>query len=343
MVFLLLVGVLFVYEASLVEAFHQFNDKFYFAKLQFKWAAFGIVTFFLTSLINPDVLKKIALPAFIISIVLLVLVLIPGIGSTVKGATRWLDLGFFKFQPSELIKLTLIIYFSSLFEHQVKLAPLIFSWVIITALIMLQPDLGTAIIISLTVFGLYFSAGGSLLYLLSAGVVGGMSGIGLILSSDYRRQRLVTFLNPEQDPLGASYHIRQIIIGLGSGGLLGSGFGRSLQKYRYLPEATTDSIFAVIAEETGFIGTVVIVFAFLFIALKGIQIASRLDDKFMSLMAIGATLLITLQAFLNLSAMAALVPLTGITLPLISYGGSSLLITLAAAGLLLNLSRYTKI
>ncbi len=340
-IFLLILGVLFVYEASVIEAYHQFNDQLHFAKLQFKWTLFGLGILTATSLVKPTFLKKIAFPLFVSSVLLLILVLLPGVGSNIKGATRWLKLGNLTLQPTELVKFSLILYLASLYQHKPKPQIFIIITTAISFLIMLQPDLGTTIIIATLSFVMFFTAGGSLTALLLTGLSASLLGLLLIFSSPYRRDRLFTFLQPNHDPLGASYHIRQIIIALGSGGLLGTGFGRSLQKYRFLPEATTDSIFAVIAEETGFFGSLVIISLFLFLAFKGLYIARHLPDRFMSLTALGATCLITLQAFLNLSAMAALVPLTGITLPFISYGGSSLLISLASAGLLINLSRFT--
>ncbi len=337
---LLTIGILFVYESSLVEAYNQFGDKFHFVKLQLKWIGFGLISFLSSLLIPLNLLKKLSPAILISSILLLILVLIPGIGTNVKGAQRWLDLGFFSLQPAEVTKLSLIIYLSALFEKTQKPIQFFSLLGFITFLIMLQPDLGTTITIAATALTMFYISGAPLFYVLSSIGLGLFSALTLILSSSYRRARLLTFLDPDRDPLGASYHIRQIIIALGSGGWFGTGFGRSLQKYRYLPEATTDSIFAVIGEETGFIGALLVISLYLGLAFKGLSIAKNQTDRFYMLLATGITILLTIQAFMNLGAMTALVPLTGITLPLISYGGTSLLISLTSLGLLLNISKY---
>lgn len=339
---LLGVGLVMVYEASVVDAFSRFDDAFHFVKLQLKWALIGLGSMLFVSRIALDKLKKLTVYGFAGSLLLLVLVLLPGLGNEVKGASRWLDLGVFSFQPSELIKLTMIFYFSALFEKTTKLKPFVISLAVVVGLVMLQPDLGTTLVIGLVAISLYFLAGAPLLHLLALTTSAITAVSILIFSSSYRRDRFFTFLDPDKDPLGTSYHIRQIIIALGSGGIFGKGIGRSMQRFRYLPEATTDSIFAVFAEEVGFVGTLVLISLYLAIAYKGLSIAANSKDRFSSLLASGVTLLIISQAFLNLSAMGALVPLTGITLPLVSYGGSSLVTTLIGVGILLNLSRYTK-
>jgi cell division protein FtsW len=335
----LLLGLVLVYEASVVEAVTNFNDKTHFVKLQLQWAVLGLIACGITTFLPVKYLKKYAPAFFGVSLILLVLVLLPGFGNRLLGAKRWFHLGGISVQPSEIIKLTLIIYFSALFEHKPKPMQFLFTIGIISGLIMLQPDLGTTMVITMIAFILYYLSQAPLKHIFSIMVTGILAILGLIMSSTYRRQRLLTFLNPDQDPLGASYHIRQIIISLGSGGWFGTGFGRSLQKYTFLPEATTDSIFAVFAEETGFFGTIILISLFTLFAYQGFKVAQKQKDRFSYMLAVGLTLLIVVQALLNLSAMASLVPLTGITLPFISYGGSSLVITLASFGLLLNLSR----
>jgi len=200
---------------------------------------------------------------------------------------------------------------------------------------------GTSVVVISTAFSLYFISGAPMMQLMSLGVAGFVGGMGLILSSPYRKQRLLTFLNPTSDPLGASYHIRQILIALGSGGLFGVGIGRSRQKFSYLPEATTDSIFAIVAEEIGFIGSALVIVIFINLIYRGIHIAKNARSPFSQLLAGGITCWIGIQTLLNLAAMVALVPLTGIPLPLISYGGSSLVTVLTGIGLLLNISRET--
>lgn len=336
---LLLIGIIMVYEASVVEAQQIFSNKMHFIIQQSKWAVLGLISMFVCTFVPINFVKKYAPHAFLFTLVLLVLVVIPGIGNHVQGARRWLNIAGFTLQPSEVTKLTFLLYLSVMFEKKPNAQIFITSLAIIVILVMLQPDLGTAIVITSSAMATYFVAGAPLTHFLAITVSGLISISTLIAFSPYRRERLFTFLDPSRDPLGASYHIRQILLALGSGGMFGTGIGRSIQKYQYLPESTTDSIFAVIAEETGFIGTIIIISLFLFVTFRGLKIASGQQDRFKSTFAVSLTLLIAVQAFLNLSALSALVPLTGIPLPFISYGGSSLLVMLTSSGFLLNLSR----
>jgi len=332
-------GVVTVYEASVVEAFSQFSDKFYFAKLQLRWAGLGLAVMLLTAFIPYKIWQKLSLPLFIASLLLLIAVLIPGVGSQVQGARRWLNFSGITLQPSELVKLTFVMYLASWFTKRPPLLPFLLLSAILLILIMLQPDLGTAVIIIGTGFLVYFLSGAPLLAIAGIGIFGLIIGLVLIVSSSYRRVRLLTFFNPTTDPLGASYHIRQILIALGSGGLFGLGLGQSRQKYSYLPEATTDSIFAIIGEEIGFAGAGVIIGLFLLIIYCGFSLSLKTTDRFGQLLGGGIIGSLALQVFINLAAMVALVPLTGVPLPLISYGGSSLITHLAGIGILLNISR----
>lgn len=337
---LTLFGVLMVYDASVVEAFRDFSDKYYFARLQMMWALIGFAGLFIASFIPLKLIKTLALPFFAFTVILLIAVLIPGVGSQVQGARRWISFGSFNLQPSEIVKLGFIVYLATWLEKRQHFWPFVILLSIILVLVMAQPDLGTSVILMSTGMSMYFLSGAPLGSLALLAVTGFAGGLGLILVSPYRKERLLTFLNPTTgDPLGASYHIRQVLIALGSGGLLGLGVGRSRQKYEYLPEATTDSIFAVMAEEVGFVGAVIVIALFLWLIFRGFRIARNAQDPFSGLLASGITAWIGIQALLNLSAMVALVPLTGIPLPFISYGGSSLVTLLTAAGLLLNISR----
>ncbi len=336
-------GVIAVYNASVVDAYTLFNNKYYFALQQLKWAVLGITAMLIISRFPPVLFKRLAPSFLIISLVLMLAVLIPGIGNKVLGARRWINLLGFTLQPSEFTKLALMLYLSSWLE---KDQPLISFTAIITpilALIMLQPDLGTAIIIASSSILLYFISGADISKLLTLIFGGGAIGLLLILSSAYRRARLLTFLNPTSDPLGSSYHINQILIALGSGGLIGVGLGRSRQKYQYLPEATTDSIFAIIGEEMGFIGGLVIIFLLLALVYVGFRIARQSQVRFNQLLAASISGLFATQVLLNLAAMVAIVPLTGIPLPLISYGGSSLITLLSGIGILLSIARYERL
>jgi cell division protein FtsW len=333
-------GVIMVYNASVVEAYRDFLDKYYYLKYQAIWAFLGTLVMISLSFFNYKNLKKLSPLLFIINIIFLILVLIPGIGLKIKGASRWLNFGVFGFQPAELIKLTLTLYLSYLFSHKKAFWQFIFLIGLVAGLVMLQPDLGTTIVILTTAFLLYFAAGALFLELLPLTLGGFLIGLLLVLTSPYRKNRLLTFLDPMRDPLGASYHIRQVLIALGSGRIFGVGLGQSRQKYEYLPESTTDSIFAIIAEETGFIGGAIVILVFLMVIYRGFAIAQNSQEQFSRLLATGITCWLGVQSMLNLGTMVALVPLTGVPLPFISYGGSSLIVTLAGIGILLNISRF---
>jgi cell division protein FtsW len=338
-VVIVLFGVLMVFEASAVTAFQDFNDKYYYIRQQVVWIIIGMFLMFIFSKINYRSFKNISPALLFLTIMMLILVLVPGIGMKILGARRWINLGFTSFQPAELLKLTLVLYLSSIFSSRTKLFPFMALLGILNILVLLEPDLGTAVIISLTGFFLYFSSGASLKSIFSMVITGLTGGLILILGSEYRRARLLTFLDPDRDPLGSSYHLHQILLALGSGGLFGLGIGASRQKYAYLPEATTDSIFAVIAEEFGFIGAFILIILFLLIIWRGFKIAKNAPDIFSQLLAVGITSWIGIQTIVNLAAMVSLVPLTGVPLPFISYGGSNLVINLIGIGLLLNISR----
>ena len=340
---LLVGGIVFVLDASIAEAYYQFSDKYHFARNQLNWAILGIVALLISSRVPLEWIRKLSKPFFLLSIFLLFLVIIPGVGVKVHGARRWLELGSFRLQPSELIKLAVILYFPSWLSIKPQFKSFITITSAIILLLMLEPDLGTTIVVTIIAFALYYISGAPIKQILSIISVGLVIGSLLIFSSPYRRERLQTFFNPTQDPLGSSYHIRQVLIGLGSGGVFGTGFGRSRQKFQFLPEATTDSIFAVIAEETGFIGAITLIGLYAAFIIRSFKIINAINETYPKLLAVGALSWISTQALLNLAAMVSLVPLTGITLPFISYGGSSLVAILTGTGVLLNASRYRKI
>lgn len=328
-----------VTDASVADAYRDFGNKFYYLKLQGQWAILGIIGLFFGIFFDYRKLKPLAVPMLGATIITLLLVIIPGVGTKMLGARRWLNIGFINFQPAELSKFTLIVYLASLFSSRPRATSFFAVLIVVLGLVMLEPDLGTAIVLSAIAFSMFFTSGVSVWQFLGTVFLGGLGAILAILGSSYRRQRLLTFFNPENDPLGNSYHIRQVLIALGSGGIFGVGFGQSRQKYEYLPEVTTDSIFAVIAEELGFFGGVVLILAFLLFINRGMKIARRAPDSFGRLLALGITSWIGFQALLNLAAMTALLPLTGIPLPFISYGGSSLVLVMVATGILLGISR----
>jgi cell division protein FtsW len=336
---LTLFGVLMVYDASVVVALRDFGDKYFYARQQVIWAFLGLVALFLASKFPYQKLAKIASPLMLLTLFSLGLVLIPGIGTRALGARRWLGVSGFSFQPAELAKLVSVIFIASFLSKKGTKPHLWVLMIVLIGLVLVEPDLGTAVILAGTSLSLYFVSGGSLLVLFGAGVLGLVAGLGIILTSPYRKQRLLTFLDISQDPLGASYHARQVLLALGSGGLFGLGIGASRQKYEYLPEAMTDSIFAIIGEEIGFIGATALLIVFLVLIFRGIEIARKAPDQFGQLLATGIISWIAIQTLINLGAMVAIVPLTGVPLPFISYGGSSLIITLTGIGILLNISK----
>ena len=339
---LVLFGIVAIANASAPIAIRDFSDKFYFVKQQIFAALIGIVFLLVTSKVNYKFWQKLAPLFFFACIFFLVLVLIPGLGISAYGAQRRIDLGPASFQPSEFLKLSLAIYLAKVAYRKKKLLSYLLPIFLSAALVMLQPDLGTTLIVVGIGFIQMFIAGINLFHLSLFFTGGGGLVSLLILLSDYRRERLLTFFEQTRDPLGKSYHIRQVLIALGSGGLFGVGLGNSRQKYLFLPETATDSIFAVIAEEAGFIGSSVIVMVFAYFTYRGMRIAMRAPDDFSKVLAGGLIAWIGGQAFLNIATMVALVPLTGIPLPFISFGGSSLTAILIACGILLNISRYGK-
>ncbi len=326
--------------ASVVDAVRDFGDKWYYLKLQSVWLVLGLICFALASKYPYKKLEKIAPTLILISVVLLVLVLIPGFGNRLLGARRWISLGVFRLQPAELVKLTMALYLASLLKKpKEKFGAFMVAVAGVAGLVMLEPDLGTTIVVVGMSFLTFFGSGGKIKSILSMIPLGAMVLGGLILISPYRLNRLKTFMDHSQDPLGSSYHIQQVLLSLGSGGIFGEGIGQSRQKYEFLPEVTTDSIFAVIAEELGFIGGVAVLGVFLLLISTGMKIARQTEDKFGSNLALAITCWIGLQALVNISAMVALVPLTGIPLPFISYGGSALVVNMLGMGILVNIAK----
>lgn len=334
-----LFGLIMVYDASVAEAHALFADKYYFLKQQSLWLLLGWLGLLWFSWLPLNWLKKISPWLLIAAIGMLVLVLIPGLGTQTLGARRWLNIAGFQLQPTEPAKLFLMIYLAAWLEKSRPMWQFLLILGIILGLIMLQPDLGTAIVIVMAAVFVFYIAGASLKSLIVLAVLGAAAGSVLIFSSPYRLARLTTYLNPLADPLGSSYHIRQALIAVGSGGVGGLGIGESRQKYQFLPQVTTDSIFAVIAEETGFLGAGSLILILLAIIIRALRIARLAADRFSALLAVGISCWLMLQMAINLGAMLAVLPLTGVPLPFISYGGSSLIVCLAGIGVLLNISR----
>ena len=334
------IGIVAVADASAPQAVNVFGDKFYFAKQQLVWGALGIAALFVASKIHFSLWKELAIPVFVAGIVLLVVVLIPSVGTEALGARRWIFLGPISIQPSEIIKFGLVLYIAKLASKAKSVLAYFVPLILVAGLIMLQPDLGTTIIVGVIGMTQIFLSGINLFYFFAATGMGALASFILIITSSYRRARLFSFFEQTQDPLGRSYHIRQILLALGSGGLFGVGLGQSRQKYLFLPEAATDSVFAIIAEEVGFLGASVLILLFAFWIYKGLKIAKAAPDKFSQIVSVGLVAWIGGQTFLNIGSMVALVPLTGVPLPFISYGGSALVMVLLASGILLNISRH---
>ena len=343
-VILVLLGLIMVYDASVVHAFKDFGDKYFYIKQQSLWVVLGFLCLFFFSKFNYHYLKILSLPMFLVSVLMLLAVFIPGLGVDAGGAHRWLRIGSFSVQPAEIVKLTTVIFFATLFEKKIRLAPFVIAVVGISAIIgVLQKDLGSTVVFFLTMVGFYVVSGAPL-RVFAYGVPISLLGFLLfVFSSTYRKQRILAFLDPFSDSQGYSFHITQVLIALGSGGLTGVGIGQSRQKFEYVPEVSTDSIFAIVGEELGFIGSVFLIGLLSFLVIRGFKIAENTPDDFGKLLAYGITMWLGIQTLVNLGAMVSLIPLTGVPLPFISYGGSALLVNLVAVGILANISKSSTI
>jgi cell division protein FtsW len=345
---LVLLGLVMILSASSVTSFANYGSSFLFFRRQLIWAALGLVGFFLMARMDYRKLHRLGLPAVILSGLMLMAVLMPGVGILVGGSSRWIALGPLSFQPSEFAKLGLILFAAEVFARKKEVTfedlshtflPLIPALGFLVFLVMMQPDLGTTMVLGFIGFGMLFVAGAPLRHLIPIGLMG--TGLSLIaaLGEDYRRERVLAFLDPWKDPLNTGYQTIQSLIALGSGGWLGVGLGASRQKWMYVPNAHTDFIFAILGEEMGLVGTSVVVLMFAFIAYLGVRTAQRAPDRFGMLVASGITIWISIQALVNMGAVTASLPITGVPLPLVSFGGSSLVICLVAMGILVNIAK----
>lgn len=343
-ILLSLIGLFFVFESSSVKSFNEFGDSIHFLKLQSVWIGLGIVAMVCFSFFDYRKLYYFSFLFMLATIILLFFVLIPGIGQQSGGARRWLDFGLINIQPTEFAKFSVIIYLSSWFVKKERKR--FFSFLTLLGLLMfliiLQPDMGTAAIIFFLSIIIYYLAGIDLIYLLFLIPMAFVGFFILVKVSAYRLRRLLAFFDPSFDPLGITYHINQIMISLANGGFFGLGLGASRQKYLYLPEAHTDSIFAIIGEEFGFVGAVLIVGAFIYLIFKIYKAIEGVDDRFGKLLAGGIFAFFNLQVIINLGGMVKLLPLTGVPLPLISYGGSNLLVSFSLIGILINIVKKSK-
>ena len=343
---LIITGIVMVYSASSVSAAKSYGSATYFLKRQVCFAGIGFLAMLCAMKMRYQLLRRLVYYMLIASAVFLIAVLIPGIGATVGGSTRWFRFGTLSFQPSEFAKLALVIFLAySLASKEKKIQSFSIGFLphlIVTlgmaALVLMQPDFGTAMLMIVLLTIMVFAAGSRIKHLASFFTISSVACYFLISSVGYRLDRFTAFLNPWKDPMASGFQIIQSFLAFGSGGLWGAGIGNGKQKLFYLPEAHTDFIFSIIGEELGFVGVLAIILLFLLLAYCGIKIASRAPDIFGTYLALGITSLITLHAVINLGVVMGLLPTKGSTLPFISYGGTSLVVNLTATGILLNIS-----
>ncbi|WP_017727208.1 stage V sporulation protein E [Halalkalibacterium ligniniphilum] len=350
-IMLLIVGMVMVYSASAAWAAYRFDDAFFFAKRQLFFAGMGVVAMLLIMNVDYWVWRAWAKVILIICFILLVIVLIPGVGLVRGGAQSWLGVGAFSIQPSEFMKMAMIFFLAKyLSENQKKISsfkkglmPSLSLVMLAFGMIMLQPDLGTGAVMVGTCVAMLFVAGARISHFMGLALIGVAGFIGLIASAPYRIKRITSFLDPWSDPLGSGFQIIQSLYAIGPGGLMGLGLGESRQKYFYLPEPQTDFIFAILSEELGFIGGSLVLILFSILLWRGVRIALCAPDLFGSFLAVGIIAMVAIQVMINIGVVTGLMPITGITLPLLSYGGSSLTLMLVSLGVLLNISRYSRI
>ncbi len=348
---LLAIGLVMVYSASAVWADYKFDDSFFFAKRQMLFACVGIFAMFFIMNVEYLTWKDWSKILVIVCFVLLVLVLIPGIGVLRNGSRSWIGVGAFSIQPSEFMKLAMIAFLAKYLSEKQKYITSFTKGVlpalalVFTAfgMIMLQPDLGTGTVMVGTCVVMIFIAGARVRHFVGLGLIGLVGFIALILSAPYRIKRITSFMDPWQDALGSGFQIIQSLYAIGPGGLFGLGLGQSRQKFFYLPEPQNDFIFAIIAEELGFIGGSFVLLLFALLLWRGIRIALGAPDLYGTFLAVGVVSMIAIQVMINVGVVIGLMPVTGITLPFLSYGGSSLTLMLMAVGVLLNVSRYSRI
>lgn len=347
---ILAIGLVMVYSASAVLAFHEFGDPYYYVKRQSLFALLGVAAMLVTMNTHYSMWKKWSKLGLIVCFVLLVIVLIPGIGVVRGGARSWLGISSFGIQPSEFMKLAMVIFLAKMLSEKQQavtqftkgLLPPLGILGLAFGIIMMQPDLGSgAVMVGASLIVIY-TAGARLAHLGSLAMIGVLGLVGLIIAAPYRMLRITAFLDPWGDPLGAGYQIIQSLYAIGPGGLVGLGLGMSRQKFNYLPEPQTDFIFSIVAEELGFIGGAAIILLFAILVWRGMRAAIAAPDTFGSLLAVGIVGIVAVQVFINIGVVIGMLPVTGITLPLVSYGGSSLTLLLTALGILLNISRYSR-
>lgn len=346
-ILLAIFGCVMIYSSSYIWAEYKFNDAYKYFKNQFIFLILGSIMMYILSKINYNFYKKKSNLIILICFILLALVLIPGIGVVRNGSRSWFGIGGFGIQPSEASKIGLVIFvskylsnnYSIMYDIKKGVLPIMTVIIAFFILIMLEPDFGTAMVITMSLVAMIFISKVKLSFFLKIGLVGLLGIVALIIIAPYRMARIVSFLNPWSDPLGSGFQIIQSLYAIGPGGLFGTGLGNSIQKHFYLPEPQTDFIFSIISEELGFLGVLIVSLFFIFIFYRCIKISLNTKDLFGKYLSFGLSFMIIFQTILNLCVVIGLVPVTGVTLPFISYGGSSLLVSMASIGIILNISR----
>lgn len=343
---LTLLGIAMVYSASGIKALDALDDPRYFLGWQSLWAALGLIGMVAATRLDYHRYRTLALPLLAVAIVMLAAVIVPGVGTSVNGAARWLRAGPVGLQPAEFAKLALILYLAFWLgarRDRIERAGTAIGFLVVTglvgALVFAEPDLGTAIVIWAIALAMYFAAGARLWMFAALASLSGVLALAGALAHPERVERLMTFIDPWKDPRDAGYQAIQALYGLALGGVSGEGLGAGREKFGFLPFPYTDSIFAILGDELGLIGTLAVIMLFLVLAYRGVRIALRAPDAMGALIATGVTTWLVFQAWVNMAVVASLIPLTGITLPFISYGGSSLCVGLIAVGILLNVGR----
>lgn len=346
---LVTVGTAMIYSSSSIIALERFKDGQYFLKKQILFVFLGLISMVLMTKIPYTQLRKWAYPGMLLSLLLLAILLIPNVGIKHGGATRWLNMGVFSFQVTEMVKISMVVFLSHLLArkvHQLKkfskgvLVPLVVASVAIL-LIILEPDFGTAVIIATILLIMLCIAGSRITHILLLMAAFISVGVLLILYKGYRVARLTAFLDPWKDASNTGFQIIQSLLSFGSGGTFGVGIGDGMQKLFYLPEPHTDFILSILAEESGFIGVTIVIVMFAIFAFRGFMIALKAPDLFGTLLAVGLTMVIALESFINIAGVMGIIPLKGLVLPFLSYGGTAFIMSMTAVGILLNISTHT--
>lgn len=348
-IIIVIFGLMSVYSSSHIWALYKYNDAFYYIKRQVIFACLGLIAMYVTSHIDYHLYKKYYKLILMVCFLLLILVLIPGLGVVRGGSRSWFNFGVFALQPSELFKIGIIIftavYTEKNYYHMKKIKyslPILLMMGLGFLLIMLQPDFGSGVVMACSIIVMMIVSPFPFRYFVGLGIIGVIGIVIMILSAPYRMERILSFLDPFQDPLGSGFQAIQALYAIGPGGLLGVGFDQSIQKHFYLPEPQTDFIFAIIAEELGFIGGVILIGLYMSLFKTVLKVSQNAPDLFGSFLMIGIISMIGIQTLINLGVVVGLFPVTGVTLPLMSYGGTSLVITLMSIGILINISKYCR-